>query len=243
MTDTPIYHLLAVDDEIANLNFYKVALSRLPISVDTATSGGEAFELIQKNQYDLILLDLLMPGVTGIGLLQKVEREGLPLPIVLVCSSVSDKAVISQALALGAGGYLTKPFTYQQLVQAVCDYLNIPPPQAIAKVSSPIQTPVQPAPKVESGFIGQSASNFVSFGKEQKPFESGRVESLTRAMSAMVFHKKTGKVDVHTASGVGVLEYEKGRLKSVNYGGKTSIDALEALRLVPHRLVNVELKN
>jgi CheY-like chemotaxis protein len=126
MTDTQTYQILAVDDEIANINFYKVALSRLPIAVDTATSGAEAFELLQQKQYDLVLLDLLMPGVTGIGLLQKAEREGLTLPIVLVCSSVSDKSVISQALSLGAGGYLTKPFTYQQLLQAVCDYLNLP---------------------------------------------------------------------------------------------------------------------
>ncbi|MFQ3599498.1 MAG: response regulator [Chloroherpetonaceae bacterium] len=240
-TDTQNYYVLAVDDEIANINFYKVALSRLPITVDTATSGAEAFDLVKTKNYDLILLDLLMPGVTGIGLLQKAEREGVMLPIVLVCSSVSDKAVISQALSLGAGGYLTKPFTYQQLLQAVCDYLNLPLPQSGAKVSSPIQVPVQPAPKVESGFSGQSASNPSS--KEPQPFVSGKVESLTRAMSAMVFHKKTGKVDVRTAGGTGVLEYEKGRLKSVSYNGKTSIDALEALRLVAHRDVSVDLKN
>ncbi len=243
MTDTPTYHLLAVDDEIANINFYKVALSRLPIAVDTATSGGEAFELLKKKQYDLVLLDLLMPGVTGIGLLQKAEREGLMLPIVLVCSSVSDKSVISQALSLGAGGYLTKPFTYQQLVQAVCDYLNLPHPQSGAKVATPIQVPVQPISKVESTFVGQGTHDSTALNKEPKPFGTGKVESLTRAMSSMVFHKKTGKVEVHTASGMGVLEYEKGRLKSVSYSGKTSIDALEALRIVPHRAVYVELKN
>ncbi len=243
MTDTQTYQLLAVDDEIANLNFYKVALSRLPIAVDTATSGGEAFDLLKTKQYDLVLLDLLMPGVTGIGLLQKAEREGVMLPIVLVCSSVSDKSVISQALSLGAGGYLTKPFTYQQLVQAVCDYLNLPLPQSGAKVSTPIQVPVQPAPKVESNFLGQSTGTPTAPHKAQESFATGKVESLTRAMSAMTIHKKTGKVEVHTASGMGLLEYEKGRLKSVTYNGKTSIDALEALRLVPHRTVHVELKN
>jgi CheY-like chemotaxis protein len=243
MTDTQTYHLLAVDDEIANLNFYKVALSRLPIAVDTATSGAEAFELLQQKQYDLVLLDLLMPGVTGIGLLQKAEREGLMLPIVLVCSSVSDKSVISQALSLGAGGYLTKPFTYQQLLQAVCDYLNLPYPQSGAKVSTPIQVPVQPAPKIESNFVGQNISSIATSDKEPKAFVSGRVESLTRAMSGMTIHKRTGKIEVHTASGPGVLEYEKGRLKSVSYNGKTSIDALEALRLVQHRAVHVELNN
>ncbi len=242
MTDTQNYHLLAVDDEIANINFYKVALSRLPITVDTATSGAEAFDLLKTKQYDLVLLDLLMPGVTGIGLLQKAEREGVMLPIVLVCSSVSDKAVISQALSLGAGGYLTKPFTYQQLLQAVCDYLNLPLPQSGAKVSSPIQVPVQPAPRVESSLTGQSTEGSALSAKE-KPFASGKVDSLTRAMSGMVFHKKTGKIDVHTASGTGVLEYEKGRLKSVSYNGKTSIDALEALRFVAHRAVYVELEN
>jgi CheY-like chemotaxis protein len=243
MTDTKNYQLLAVDDEIANINFYKVALSRLPLVVDTATSGAEAFELLKAKRYDLVLLDLLMPGVTGIGLLQKVEREALPLPIVLVCSSVSDKSVISQALSLGAGGYLTKPFTYQQLLQAVCDYLNLPYPQAGAKVSSPIQVPIQTDSKVESNFIATSTTNPTLPSKEQQPFASGKVESLSRAMSGMVFHKKTGRVDVHTIDGTGVLEYEKGRLKSVSYNGKMSIDALEALRLVAHRDVYVELKN
>ncbi len=242
MSDTQTYHLLAVDYEIANINFYKVALSRLPITVHTATSGGEAFDLLKEKQYDLVLLDLLMPGVTGIGLLQKAEREGVALPIVLVCSSVSDKAIISQALSLGAGGYLTKPFTYQQLLQAVCDYLNLPLPQSGVAVSSPIQVPVQPAPKVEGGFVGHSASTPTSSYKEPQPFASGKIESLTRAMSAMVFHKKTGKIDVQTAAGIGTLEYEKGRLKSVSYNGKTSIDALEALRFTTHRTVVVELK-
>ncbi|MGQ9805874.1 MAG: response regulator [Chlorobiales bacterium] len=243
MTDTQTYQVLAVDDEIANLNFYKVALSRLPITVDTATSGAEAFDLLKTKHYDLVLLDLLMPSVTGIGLLQKVEREGVPLPIVLVCSSISDKSIISQALSLGAGGYLTKPFTYQQLLQAVCDYLSLPYPQAGAKVSSPIQVPIQQSTKAENGFVGQSLSNLSSPKKEQKPFESGKIESLTHAMSGMVFHKKTGRVSVHTIDGTGVLEYEKGRLKSVSYNGKTSIDALEALRLVVHREVYVELNN
>lgn len=243
MTDTQTYQVLAVDDEIANLNFYKVALSRLPTTVDTATSGAEAFDLLKTKHYDLVLLDLLMPSITGIGLLQKVEREGVPLPIVLVCSSISDKSIISQALSLGAGGYLTKPFTYQQLLQAVCDYLNIPLPQAGAKGSSPIQVPIQQSTKAENGFVGQSPSNLSSPKKEQKPFELGKIESLTHAMSAMTFHKKTGKVKVHTAESTGVLEYEKGRLKSVYYNGKTSIDALEALRFTPHRTVIIELEN
>ncbi len=236
MSDTHTYHLLVVDDEIANINLYKVVLSRLPVSVDTATSGAEAFDLLKTKQYDLVLLDLLMPDLTGIGLLQKAEQEGVTLPTVLVCSSITHKGIISQALFLGAGGYLHKPFTYQQLLQAVCDYLNLPFPQTGVKASSSMSPSVQSDSSTEQR-ISQSAVS----AKTPAPFESGKIESLARAMSAMVFHKKTGKVSVHTSKGVGMLEYEKGRLKSVSYNGKTSIDALEDLRFEFHRAVYVEL--
>jgi CheY-like chemotaxis protein len=235
MTDTQKYQLLAVDDEIANITFYKVALSRLPVDVDTATSGSEAFEMLKKKQYDLVLLDLFMLDGTGIGLLQRAEREGLILPTVLVCSSVSDKAIISQALSLGAGGYLKKPLAYQQLLQAVCDYLNIPYPEKLAKGAS-ASSQVLSASKSESSAVEQTR-------KSAEVLQTGKVESLTRAMSAMTINKKTGKVEVHTPKGVGMLEYEEGRLKKVVYNGKTSIDALEALRYESHREIHIELNN
>jgi len=231
MSDMYTHRLLAVDDEISNLNFYKVSLSRLPVEVDTATSGSEAFDLLKTKQYDLMVLDLLMPDGTGIGLLQKAAQEQLALPIVLVCSSMSDKAIIAQALSLGASGYLKKPLTYQQLLQAVCDYLNLPYPPTPAASSS-----IQSVPKPERHSIEPHTP-------AHQPLTSGSVHSLTHAMSVMTIYKQTGKVKVYTASGTGVLEYEKGRLKSVSYAGKTSIDALEALRIVTHHVIQVELNN
>lgn len=244
MSDDAQRRVLIVDDEMPNINFYKVALSRLPLSIDTATSGGEAFELIKQNQYDLVILDLLMPGVTGIGLLQKAEREGVDLPIVLVCSSVTDKSVISQALMLGAGGYITKPVGYQQLVHTVCDYLNLPVPQHVNPVAAPMKPFPQSAPRAEFDRAShdEPATPSRASSAKSSAMQTGRYESLSRAMSAMVFHKQTGTIDVHTPNGIGKLEYEKGRLQSVSYLGKTSIDALEVLRGAPHRLVHVDVK-
>lgn len=238
--DAAPYRVLVVDDEMPNLNFYKVALSRLPLTIETATSGNEAFELIKQNPYDLVILDLLMPDVTGIGLLQKADREGVPLPIVLVCSSVTDKSVISQALMLGAGGYITKPVGYQQLVQTVCDYLHLPVPQSAASVASPVKPLAQNAPRPELDRAISSAPAPQTLNPT--PMKEGKYESLSRAMSAMVFHKQTGTIEVYATGGLGLLEYEKGRLQSVSYEGLTSIDALEALRRSTHRLVQVRLK-
>jgi hypothetical protein len=92
------------------------------------------------------------------------------------------------------------------------------------------------ASKSESSAVEQTR-------KSAEVLQTGKVESLTRAMSAMTINKKTGKVEVHTPKGVGMLEYEEGRLKKVVYNGKTSIDALEALRYESHREIHIELNN
>lgn len=244
MQNNERYRILIVDDEIANINFYKVALARLPIDIDTATSGGEAYEMILKNQYDLMTLDLLMPNVTGIGFLQKADREGTQLPIVLVCSSVSDKNIIAQAMMLGAGGYIMKPIAYQKFVQTICDYLGIPLSDGGVKTAPPPIISAQQQSTANPDILYQSglrSPDAIAKLKTNQPLQTGRVESLSRAMSMMVFHKQTGKIEVQTLNGVGVLAYEFGRLKSVSYANEIGIEALEELRADVHQRISVQI--
>jgi DNA-binding response OmpR family regulator len=110
--------ILVIDDEPRILGFLARGLEAEGFGVDVADNGAKALRRIRTNPYDLVLLDLLLPGVDGLTVLQELSRERPELPVVIV-SARSDLPTKLRGFGLGASDYVSKPFSFDELVARI----------------------------------------------------------------------------------------------------------------------------
>lgn len=116
MTERP--KVLVIDDEPGVRDLIGEALSISGITAIQAADGLEALSHLRRERFDLLILDINMPKLDGLALLEKLRNEGMSVPV-LMLSARADKADINQGLRLGADDYLTKPFSIEELVLRV----------------------------------------------------------------------------------------------------------------------------
>ncbi len=111
-------NILVVEDEAKVASFIKKGLQQSGYEVDVAADGEEAYEKIQANSYDLILLDLMLPKISGFDLIPQIRqcRPAVPIIAVTARASVEDRV---QGLNLGCDDYLTKPFSFSELLARI----------------------------------------------------------------------------------------------------------------------------
>ncbi len=108
-------NILVVDDEEPFRRLLNKELSRKGYAVQVAHDGGEALRLLHDCSFDIILLDVVMPGVDGISLMKKMKEDsGAPAVIVLTGKATVETAV--EAMKNGAYDYLTKPYKLDELI-------------------------------------------------------------------------------------------------------------------------------
>jgi DNA-binding response OmpR family regulator len=110
--------ILVIDDEPRILGFLSRGLTAEGYTVDVADNGAEAVRAARREQYDLVLLDLLLPGVDGLSVLQALERVD-PAPPVMIVSARSDLPTKLRGFGLGAADYVSKPFSLDELVARI----------------------------------------------------------------------------------------------------------------------------
>ncbi len=110
--------ILAIDDSNSVRNIVEFALKSRGYNVTSAIDGQAALKLIEDSQFDLVVLDIHMPILDGLSLLQIVRDrpDGAALPI-LVLTTEGQEADRDRALALGATDYLVKPFKPTELLE------------------------------------------------------------------------------------------------------------------------------
>jgi two-component system copper resistance phosphate regulon response regulator CusR len=110
--------ILLVEDESKVARFIARGLSADCFAVDTAADGNSGLDLAAAYQYDLIILDLMLPGMSGTEILQHLRRKDANVPVLVLSArdGVADKV---GHLELGADDYLTKPFAYAELLVRV----------------------------------------------------------------------------------------------------------------------------
>ncbi len=112
-------HILVVDDEEPIRVLVEKMLTALGYRVSLVASGEEAIGFLKKNRVDLLLLDMLMePGMNGHQTYQQIKMF-LPEQKALIASGFSESAEVKEAQALGAGAYIKKPYTLQELGIAI----------------------------------------------------------------------------------------------------------------------------
>jgi two-component system copper resistance phosphate regulon response regulator CusR len=114
----PAGRVLLIDDEPRILNFVRRGLEAEGLDVDATRDGQEGLDLALSRSYDLVILDLVMPGLDGHAVLRRVvERK--PSQPVLILSALNDTASKVGTLELGAEDYISKPFSLEELLARV----------------------------------------------------------------------------------------------------------------------------
>ncbi|MEO1377673.1 MAG: two-component system response regulator RppA [Cyanobacteria bacterium J06635_10] len=110
--------ILIVDDETELTNPLTRLLTREGYSVDAAFDGISGSELVQKGDYDLLILDWMLPGKTGLEICQELRQQGVTTPVLfLTAKDTLDDRV--EGLDAGADDYLVKPFELRELLARV----------------------------------------------------------------------------------------------------------------------------
>ncbi|MBU4262514.1 MAG: response regulator [Proteobacteria bacterium] len=116
--------VLVVDDEAGTRDLFSRYLAGAGYSTTCAASGEEALDLFAKTSFPLVLLDITMPGLSGIDVLRQLRNSDSP-PEVIMVTAVDDPAVAETTLELGACGYLVKPFEKNELLIYVAHALRL----------------------------------------------------------------------------------------------------------------------
>ncbi len=141
--------ILIVEDEPSMLMGLKDNLEFESYQVDTAEDGEIGLEKICSNQYSLILLDVMLPKISGFDICKKAREKGIETPIILLTAKGEE---IDKVLGLefGADDYITKPFSLREL---------------LARIRAVLRRTVNHSPQVEESKvqIGRLSMNFISF--------------------------------------------------------------------------------
>lgn len=116
-------HILVVDDDNRILKLLKKFLSQEGFLISTSTSATEALELLNNFNYDLIILDVMMPEITGLEFAAKIKESGSAMPIVML-TALSEPEDRVTGLESGANDYLTKPFEPRELLIRINNLIN-----------------------------------------------------------------------------------------------------------------------
>jgi two-component system, OmpR family, alkaline phosphatase synthesis response regulator PhoP len=122
--------ILVVDDEKDILELIDYNLSKNGYRVRTSLSGEEALELLKESDYDLIILDLMLPGIDGFDITKiiKADKQKANIPIVMVTAKAEEADKVA-GLEIGADHYVTKPFSPRELLAIVKATLRRRPPK------------------------------------------------------------------------------------------------------------------
>jgi excisionase family DNA binding protein len=117
-------NILVVDDEQIIRLLFKETLEELGHRVITADTGSEGLELVKQRDFDLVFLDLKMPGMNGANLFRQIKTIKPTLPVTII-TGYPESDMMAQALAQGPFGVMNKPFGESDIITAVNNFLRI----------------------------------------------------------------------------------------------------------------------
>jgi len=114
MTVAPTLKLLAIDDDVKNLEIISLALQRPGLEIMTSQDPEEGFETFLRTRPKIVLLDLVMPKVSGIEILERIVSVDPGVDVILITAHYSAESAV-EAIQKGAADYLTKPIEIDKL--------------------------------------------------------------------------------------------------------------------------------
>lgn len=111
-------HILIVEDEAGIVQFLQQGLEEEGYQITSASDGLQGFELIQKHQFDLILLDWMLPKMSGLNLCKAIRKKDTSTPILFLTAKDTVQETI-EGIKAGANDYIKKPFSFEELVERI----------------------------------------------------------------------------------------------------------------------------
>jgi DNA-binding response OmpR family regulator len=111
-------HILIVEDEAGIVQFLQQGLEEEGYTITSASDGLKGFELSQKENFDLILLDWMLPKMTGLELCKSIRLKNTSTPIIFLTAKDTVQETI-EGLKAGANDYIKKPFSFDELVERI----------------------------------------------------------------------------------------------------------------------------
>ena len=118
MADEIKANVLLVDDEARFVEILAERLQVRGVTADTATSGEAALKLIQEKDFDVVLLDLSMPGMDGIEVLRKMKKSKPALQVIILTGQGSIQATV-EVMKKGAMNFMEKPVDINRLIETI----------------------------------------------------------------------------------------------------------------------------
>jgi CheY-like chemotaxis protein/glycine cleavage system H lipoate-binding protein len=245
--------ILVVDDETIVLDSIRKALTRDPYDIDTVQSADEALRLLSLSAYDLVITDLMMPGMDGLELLERLRAMGADAQTIMITGYPTIQTGL-RAKRLGAFEYVTKPFTRQELRSVVVRAVrrktdrqaSSPSATALSGARGMYQIPehawatVEPDGTVRIGMTREFAAGVgevvgVQLPGAQDLLEQGRVCVLVRAADGI-------EHSVHAPLSGHVVAINHAVAEDPGLACREPEDTGWLVRIVPHKL-NQELGN
>ena len=110
--------ILIAEDEVSTAKALKVLLEKAKYSVDIVHNGNDAWDYIQESSYEVIVLDIMMPGMSGLEVLAKIRKNHMTTPVLLLTAKAEIEDRVA-GLEAGADDYLPKPFATSELIARV----------------------------------------------------------------------------------------------------------------------------
>jgi DNA-binding response OmpR family regulator len=111
-------HILIVEDEEGILQFLKQGLEEENYQISTVNNGLEGYNLFQKEKFDLVLLDWMLPKMTGLEVCKKIRETNSKTPIIFLTAKDTVQETV-EGLKTGANDYIKKPFSFDELVERI----------------------------------------------------------------------------------------------------------------------------
>ncbi len=192
-------HILIVEDEKKTAAFIKKGLNESNFTTDIAENGLIGLELAANREYDLIILDVMLPGIDGWEVLKRLRERGKDTPVLMltVLDSVENRV---KGLELGADDYLTKPFAFSELLARIHTVLRRGPvrtPEVLRIADLEIDFPAHRVLRAGRR-IDLTPKEFALLSLMAR--RSGEVLSRTRIAERIWdigFESETNVVDVH----------------------------------------------
>lgn len=115
--------LLVVEDEVAIRNGLVDLLVFHGYAVESADNGNDGLRLAETGQFDLVVLDVMLPGMNGFDICEAIREQDAVQPIIMLTAKISDEDIV-QGLKLGADDYIGKPFSLEQLLLRIAAVLR-----------------------------------------------------------------------------------------------------------------------
>lgn len=118
MKDSEDKHILVVDDEPDMCWNFRQILEFEGYKVSTANGGEEAIDIVKKGNIDLIIMDVMLPGIDGIETYRRIKKIDANLSVIMItgCSSTNK---VMEAIKLGVVDYITKPFSNKYIINLI----------------------------------------------------------------------------------------------------------------------------